>query len=224
MRVLVLLVFFLINASEYTVSAQTVIRGANTKFPYYLIGIEERIDDNVDYELICKVLNTRLYSFGIKISQYEYDENIPPLKVQTNFSSVNVSHGYYIRGFAAKAGWIFHSHIDRFWIFNQGIYLVGARSRHEYSRRYKDISGVSVITYSETDYTFGSEYECYSALRLFRHFILSASAQAGYKQGAKEMFKELSQGMNAYRAYSPAQGYGKYPVYINCSLGISLMF
>lgn len=224
MRMFTLILSLLIEFCSHSVSGQAVIKDVNTKHPYYLVGLEKRLDDNVKYELTIKVLNTRLRSFGIKAASYEYDENVPRLIVNTNIPSVAVTHSYYIRGFAVKAGWIFHSDIDRFWIFNQGIYLVGTKNGHEYSRFYKDQLSTSVITYTEIDYTYGCEYECYGALRLFRYFLLSASAQIGYKQGAVEMFKDLTQGMNAYRGYSPAQGYGKYPVYINGSLGFSFMF
>ncbi|MES2558290.1 MAG: hypothetical protein V4590_01015 [Bacteroidota bacterium] len=217
----ILFMLFLINCQ--CVWAQEKEREKKHHPWKHILGTEIRIDKESLIEGTYKFINKGARSFGIKYGRYNYEKRILPLDIQSSISTKG-THSYNIEGNYLKAGWLFYSKVAPYGFMSHGVYLVTSRSNLAYSRNISNGWSSVSIAPQETYYAFGLEYEFVIGVILVDNFLLTIAGETGYKPMNVNPFEDVLKGVDAFSKYTPGQGYGTLPVYINLSLGIGFIF
>lgn len=197
----------------------------DSTYTIWLGGAELRTDSRVPFEFHLKRLSDEETSFAFKLSRFNYAEKVEDAKVFEDFHGKDVSYGYLVKGFTVKSGLLFNERVSEKRIMYHGVYGVLSGARHTLNRTWQDEAGEQERATEELmDIVIGFEYEFFYGIRLNKKTMLSLAVQAGTKEFNVPMFKDVVDGLPAYKRYTPAQGYSSKWYYANATLGLSIAF
>lgn len=187
------------------------------------------------------------FSFGINAAIYKQNplgleakwmrEKMPSFMLRLNYFNIDnkafdaestdpqiLTHRFTMQGVTFKPGIIILQHRDK----NSYLYLgatgVVTASIHSLNFTYNDAFGPSTKTFNQNHLNYGAELEFGSDIFLSSKLYLGLQVKTGIKQTNANLFNSVVSGHNSYYSYTPSQGYGKEPLYVNfgLSLGVHL--
>jgi hypothetical protein len=188
-------------------------------------GLALRADMHVPLEADLKYLRRNAFSAGLRITGFHYTAWSGEVKTLTYITQAKhaVNFTYEVSGITLKPGWVPLKLMHRKAIVSLGLYGVITRSVHEFTLSFSDIAGVTKETYERTVWSYGLEADWHAAIRVSGDCIIGFSLIGGLKEKNVNVFGDVVNGMYSYTNYTPAQGYGGHPVYINALLTLGFV-
>jgi hypothetical protein len=181
-------------------------------------GVALKADKNNLWETELKYIKTqKLLSGGFKFTNFNYrafDGGVDVISALSGIKS-HVGFEYDISGYSLKPGWIPLKKLSPKGLISLGVYGVFTNTRHDFSFVFSDVVGETKETYSQKMWNYGLELDWHMGIRFLKRGNVGASILIGYKQTHIDVFGDVVKGMHAYNSYTPAQGYGSGPLYVN---------
>ena len=155
----------------------------------------------------------RLNYFNIDNKAYEVESITPQI----------LTHKLTMQGLTFKPGIILLQNRDRNTYLYIGILGVVTASKHSLSFKYNDAFGASEQVYMQNHINYGAELDFGGDIFLESKFYLGLQIKMGIKQTDANLFNNVVNGHNSYYGYTPTQGYGEGPMYINLGLSIGIL-
>lgn len=187
------------------------------------------------------------FSFGVNASIYKQNplgveakwmrEKVPSFMLRLNYFNIDnkafeaestdpqiLTHKLTIQGITLKPGIILLQHRDQNTYLYLGAMGVVTAGIHRLNFTYNDAFGPSTKTFNQNHLNYGAELEFGSDIFLSSKLYLGLQVKTGIKQTDANLFNNVVSGHNSYYGYTPTQGYGNEPYYINfgLSLGVHL--
>jgi hypothetical protein len=185
---------------------------------YLYAGLNIKADKNNLWEADLRFINKKLlHSAGIRYTTFNYITMDGVAEVMSDLSGVkhHVGYQYDIHGFSIKPGWIPLVRLTPKSIMSLGVYAVFTHATHDFSFIFSDVAGETRETYSENIWNYGAEFEWHLGIRILKRGNIGASMLLGYRETESDVLNNTVMRLNGYARYTPAQGYGSSPIYVN---------
>lgn len=168
-----------------------------------------------------KWIRKKAPSFILRLNYFKIDNKRN--NTETNQSQI-LTHNFNMQGVTFKPGIILLQYRDKNSYLYLGAMGVVTASTHSLNFIYNDALGPSTIAFNKNHLNFGAELEFGSDIFLTSKLFLGLQVKTGIKQTDANLFNIIVRNHSSYYGYTPTQGYGKEPLYVNfgISLGVQL--
>ncbi len=168
-----------------------------------------------------KWMREKVPSFMLRLNYFNIDNKLN--EMASNRTQI-LTHHFTMQGVTFKPGIILLQHRDKNSYLYLGAMGVVTASIHSLNFTYNDAFGPSNKTFNQNHLNYGAELEFGSDIFISSKLYLGLQVKTGIKQTDANLFNNTVSGHNSYYGYTPSQGYGKEPLYVNfgLSLGVHL--
>lgn len=184
-------------------------------------GINAAIYKQNPLGLEAKWVREKVPSFMLRLNYFSIDNKHLEM---TSYQTQILTHHFTMQGLTFKPGIILLQHRDKSSYLYVGAMGVVTASIHHLNFTYNDAFGPSTQKINQSHLNYGAELEFGSDIFLSSKLYLGLQVKSGIKQTNANLFNNVVSGHNSYYGYTPSQGYGNEPYYINfgLSLGVHL--
>lgn len=185
------------------------------------LGINAAIYKQDVLGLEAKWMREKMPSFMLRLNYFNIDNKA----FETELTDPQIlTHRFTMQGLTLKPGIIILQHRDRNTYLYLGMLGVVTASQHQLKFDYNDAFGLTSQSHKKNYINYGAELEFGGDIFLSSKIYLGLQIKTGIKQNSKNLFNNIVSNHNSFYNYTPTQGYGKEPYYINfgLSLGVHL--
>ncbi len=212
------LLLFAVTLITYFTSATAQQEYTKSSFSF---GINAAIYRQNPLGLEAKWMREKMPSFMLRLNYFNIDNRA--FESESTDPQI-LTHRLTIQGITLKPGIILLQHRDKNTYLYLGMLGVVTAGKHSLKFTYNDAFGTSQKTYNQNLVNYGAELEFGGDIFLSSKLYLGLQIKTGVKQTEANLFNTVVGNHNNYYNYTPTQGYGKNPLYVNfgLSLGVHL--